>query len=88
MSFGNCLTTIAIASIPNVQNYRVIRNLIRGQWQYTDSGLMDRGHMRFFTYAEIVRLFLSAGMEVTDRRCLYNRTTKRRLLLAASFGGT
>ncbi len=76
----------AIASVPNVQNYRVIRNLIRGRWEYTNSGLMDCGHVRFFTYAEIVRLFDGAGIEVVDRRCLYNRTLIRRILLALSFG--
>jgi 2-polyprenyl-3-methyl-5-hydroxy-6-metoxy-1,4-benzoquinol methylase len=77
---------IAVASIPNVQNYRVIRALIGGKWEYTDSGLMDRGHVRFFTYREIVRLFDGAGLDVVDRRCLYNRKLKRRILLALTLG--
>ncbi|MDP9173919.1 MAG: class I SAM-dependent methyltransferase [Planctomycetota bacterium] len=75
-----------IASIPNVQNYRIVRDLLRGKWQYTDSGLMDRGHLRFFTYRQIVALFKSAAIEVIDRRCLYNRTLKRRIYLALTLG--
>jgi SAM-dependent methyltransferase len=75
-----------IASIPNVQNYRIIRDLMRGKFQYTDSGLMDRGHLRFFTYRQIVALYDSAELDVIDRRCLYNRTLKRRIYLALSLG--
>jgi 2-polyprenyl-3-methyl-5-hydroxy-6-metoxy-1,4-benzoquinol methylase len=77
---------IAVASIPNVQNHRVVRDLLRGKWEYTDSGLMDRGHMRFFTWREIVRLFNGAGLDVVDRRCLYNLKLRRRIMLWLTFG--
>jgi SAM-dependent methyltransferase len=77
---------VAVASVPNVQNYRIIRDLVRGRWEYADSGLMDRGHLRFFTYREIVRLFDGAGLNVVDRRCLYNRKLRRRIMMALTFG--
>src|SRR4051794_37408417 len=38
-----------IASIPNVRNHKVLFPLLfRGRWDYTDSGLLDRTHLRFF----------------------------------------
>lgn len=77
---------IAVASIPNVQNHRVVRNLLRGKWEYSDSGLMDRGHMRFFTWEGIVGLFNGAGLDVVDRRCLYNLKLRRRIMMWLTFG--
>jgi 2-polyprenyl-3-methyl-5-hydroxy-6-metoxy-1,4-benzoquinol methylase len=77
---------LTIASIPNVQNHRIVRDLLRGKWQYTDSGLMDRGHLRFFTYRQIVALYDGAGLDVIDHRSLYSRNLRRRILLALTFG--
>ena len=48
--------------IPNVMHYTVIRDLINGFWTYSDSGIMDRTHLRFFTAHEITRLFTNAGL--------------------------
>ena len=50
-----------IASIPNVMNYTVILELIKGNWTYTDEGILDRTHLRFFTLSEIVKMFEQAG---------------------------
>lgn len=51
---GGCL----IGSIPNV---RYIRNLfdllLRKDWQYQDSGILDKGHLRFFTKKSFLRIF-------------------------------
>lgn len=47
-----------VASIPNVQYYRVIKDLMfKGEWRYTDGGLLDISHLRFFTKKSIVQLF-------------------------------
>ena len=51
-ALGNKLKTdgIIICSIPNVRHVSVLFNLIfLGRWQYTDSGILDRTHLRFFT---------------------------------------
>lgn len=50
-----------IASIPNIQNIRVIQNLIKGFWTYANMGLLDATHIRFFTLAEIGKLFAGSG---------------------------
>jgi 2-polyprenyl-3-methyl-5-hydroxy-6-metoxy-1,4-benzoquinol methylase len=54
-----------IASIPNVQNLGLLYNLIfRGRWAYSDSGLLDKTHLRFFTRYEILELFSQAGLTI------------------------
>src|SRR5690349_17266679 len=37
-----------IASIPNVQHWSVIVNLLCGRWEYSEFGIMDSTHLRFF----------------------------------------
>jgi 2-polyprenyl-3-methyl-5-hydroxy-6-metoxy-1,4-benzoquinol methylase len=73
---------LLIASIPNVQNYRVIRGLVLGRWRYRERGLMDLGHLRFFTWREIEKLFAQAGLEIVKRHSNWRRTFPRRLLNA------
>lgn len=54
-----------IASIPNVRYYKAVRELIwRGQWEYKDAGILDRGHLRFFTLKSIHALFTESGLQV------------------------
>jgi len=53
-----------VASIPNVQNWSILKDLIFGLWNYTDEGLMDRTHLRFFTLDGIGQLFARAGLSI------------------------
>jgi len=55
---------VFIASIPNVQNYRVLLPLLRGRWEYTAEGLLDRTHLRFFTRASAIELMECSGLAV------------------------
>lgn len=50
-----------IASIPNLMHYSVFRELLNGDFTYKDMGLLDRTHIHFFTYNEIVRMFEAEG---------------------------
>jgi len=87
-----------IASIPNVRHVAVVGPLLlRGQWRYTDSGPLDRTHLRFFTRESAVALLEDAGLrvrriEVTglppgSRRRLFDRLTRGafRGLLASQY---
>jgi 2-polyprenyl-3-methyl-5-hydroxy-6-metoxy-1,4-benzoquinol methylase len=39
-----------VLSIPNIRNYAILKRLIiKGRWDYKDSGILDRTHIRFFT---------------------------------------
>ncbi len=54
-----------VASIPNVRFYRNMRDLVfRKKWEYTDAGLMDRTHLRFFTCSTMKDMFEKSGYEV------------------------
>jgi hypothetical protein len=54
-----------VASIPNVRYLPNLFNLlIRKEWKYLDSGLMDRTHLRFFTERSIRRMLAEHAYEV------------------------
>ncbi|MDQ3462570.1 MAG: class I SAM-dependent methyltransferase [Actinomycetota bacterium] len=54
-----------VASIPNIRNLETLFALVRrGRWEYLDSGVLDRTHLRFFTRSTIFDLFDVAGYEV------------------------
>ena len=56
-----------ICSIPNIRHYRVIRRLVfRGKWEYADSGILDKTHLRFFTLGSIRKMVKEAGFEIRD----------------------
>ncbi len=55
-----------LACIPNVQHWTVIRDLLDGKWDYADSGLLDRTHLRFFTLKSIREMFEQAGLQVHE----------------------
>jgi SAM-dependent methyltransferase len=57
---------IVLACIPNVQHWTILRDLLRGRWEYRDEGLLDRTHLRFFTLDGIRKLFSSSGLSVID----------------------
>ncbi len=52
---------IVLASLPNVGHASVLRNLFRGEFPYVSAGLLDSTHLRFFTRAGWIELFLDAG---------------------------
>ncbi|NNM52246.1 MAG: class I SAM-dependent methyltransferase [Pseudomonadales bacterium] len=54
-------------SIPNLRQYRLLWNLLQSQdFEYTDSGLLDRTHLRFFTRKTMLTLLDRAGFEPTS----------------------
>ncbi len=55
-----------IASIPNVVHWSVRAQMALGRFDYTNKGLLDRGHLRFFTRSSAHRFFQEAGFRVED----------------------
>ena len=53
-----------LAAIPNVQVIDNLVALMRGAWDYTDSGILDRTHVRFFTRRTMIELFEENGYVV------------------------
>ncbi len=57
-----------VASIPNVAHGSIRLNLLNGEFRYTDVGLLDRTHLRFFTRRSLESLFEEAGWVVVESR--------------------
>lgn len=55
---------VAVALVPNVGHLSVLAELLAGGWRYGDSGVLQRGHLRFFTPASIAQSLADAGLEV------------------------
>lgn len=54
-----------IASAPNVRHYSILWQLVfLGRWRYTDSGILDRSHLRFFTRDSFASLFTQADLKI------------------------
>jgi O-antigen biosynthesis protein len=64
-----------IVSLPNVAQMRIRRRLLLGHFDYTPTGILDRTHLRFFTYATACELFTSCGFRIVDRRFITVRWT-------------
>lgn len=57
---------IIISSIPNLQYFPVLWDLIRGRFEYRTHGILDKTHLRFFTAKEVRKLFSDAGYKIID----------------------
>jgi len=58
---------VLVASIPNVRHYKNLKSLVfDGEWTYTDSGTLDRTHLRFFTPNSMRQLFADSGYQVVQ----------------------
>lgn len=55
---------VVVASIPNIGNWRVAIPLLFGRWEYADSGLLDRTHLRFYNQKSALKLFSDSGFRV------------------------
>jgi len=71
--------TVVLVSLPNVANLAVRLQLLAGRFQYTERGILDRTHLRFFTRRTARALLADSGL-----RILRTRTTPVPLSLLAA----
>lgn len=58
---------MVIASMPNILHYQAFLDIVmKKDFKYTDAGIMDRTHLRWFTRKSMVRMFEECGYEVQD----------------------
>lgn len=57
-----------LASIPNLKNLFIVLNLLSDRFDYTEVGLLDNTHLRFFTGTTAVEMFTEQGMQVVQSR--------------------
>lgn len=56
---------LALVALPNVRHISVLLPLLlRGEFNYADSGILDRTHLRFYTRGSALRLVEEGGFEV------------------------
>jgi SAM-dependent methyltransferase len=53
-----------VASIPNAAHWSMRAGLLFGRFDYADSGLLDRDHVRFFTRRSAAALLRAAGLAI------------------------
>lgn len=76
-----------IISVPNVRNYRILMDLaFRGRFRYTDAGILDRTHLRFFTRESLVDMVEATGSRVESLIGADTSRWQKRLLVKFGLG--
>ena len=57
---------LCVACIPNVSHWSVLLQQLHGRWDYTDEGLLDRTHLRFFTLETAIDLLRKSQWSVLE----------------------
>ena len=57
-----------IISVPNIANVWVRINLLIGRFDYSERGILDRTHLRFFTRTTFLRMLQEAGLDLVEIR--------------------
>jgi 2-polyprenyl-3-methyl-5-hydroxy-6-metoxy-1,4-benzoquinol methylase len=80
-----------IGSIPNVRFYNnMFEYLLEKDWHYTDSGVLDRTHLTFFTQKSLRKVLERHGFKVLRLQGInswyrFSRTARGRAYLIAAF---
>ncbi len=61
-NLGGCI----VASVPNVAHIAIRAMLLEGRWDYSDLGILDRTHLKFYTRSSLAALFADAGYALTS----------------------
>ncbi len=79
VSVKNKLTAngVLVGSIPNVRFWgNLIKLLIKRDWKYEDSGVLDKTHLRFFTGKSFRRLLNKTGYEIVQMKGIESQRMK------------
>ena len=56
---------VIVASIPNIRGFPTFWLLLfHARWEYRDSGVLDKTHLRFFTKSSIIAMFEREGFKL------------------------
>jgi len=62
---------VIVASIPNIGFFDIINGLLMGRFDYQDTGLLDRTHLRFFTYSTFIEALTNAGFTLASATSVF-----------------
>jgi len=57
---------VIIVSVPNIAHWTVRLRLLFGRFDYSDGGIMDATHLRWFTRKTLLAMLAHAGLEASD----------------------
>lgn len=63
-------------SVPNIGHNSVIINLLKNQFRYTSTGIMDNTHVHFYTKESVDKLVEDSGLFVEKRYATYTQVGK------------
>jgi 2-polyprenyl-3-methyl-5-hydroxy-6-metoxy-1,4-benzoquinol methylase len=72
-----------VLSVPNVAYVGMRLGLLSGHFDYTDTGLLDRTHLRFYTERSLEALLARHGLATVERRHSVGPSVLRRLRIGA-----
>lgn len=55
-----------VFSIPNMGHIGIRLALLVGEFEYTETGLLDKTHLHFYTQTEVIRVFEEAGYKIDN----------------------
>ena len=76
---------LVFASSPCLAHHSMLRNLVQGRFDYEETGMMDRTHLRWFTPNSYAAMFREAGF-VVDSVAPYNRLSTKAQLVRRMLG--
>lgn len=59
---------VVLASSPNVAQIAILRGILADRWELTETGVMDRTHLRWFTQGSYRQMFEDAGIVIEQVR--------------------
>lgn len=62
-----------VISLPHVGHSAVVACLLNGDFDYRDTGLLDRTHIRFFGIKNVQTLFEKSGLKITEAQFVMRR---------------
>ena len=69
-----------VLSVPNVAHWSVRFRLLAGRFDYTETGILDRTHVRFFTLRTLLAACREAGLDVAETAVTTNGFPMRKLV--------
>ncbi len=59
---------VVLISVPNVAHFRIRKTLLAGRFRYTDTGILDRTHLKFFTRETLYQMVTACGYKVLGEK--------------------
>ncbi len=75
-----------LISLPNIRYIVPVLKILGNKFEYEESGVLDRTHLRFFTLHTMEKFLHDCGFEIVKRTSNRNNGWKMKILSILSFG--